>query len=112
MADQPDFSHGGEFVDWGEQTATIDERFVPLVEVARNNIGQDVELVRWSPDQATAAEFADWWAKQRRAIVAHVGPLNGLRVTPSRRMHKRIGMQICYVRFNRKRPTIVGRKAS
>lgn len=105
MTNAPDFTHAGEFIDWGENP-TLDERFVPLIEIARNNIGQDVELARWSPDEVLAPVFADWWATQRRAIVAYVGSVVGLRVTPSRRTHKREGVAICYVRFNRKRMAV------
>lgn len=103
----PDFSHSGEFVEWGDETNTLDERFVPFVEVARLNIGQDVEMVRWSPDDPIVKQYEQWWARQGRAIKRHVGPLGGLKVTTRSRMHKDLGVKIAYVRFNRTRPSIV-----
>ena len=27
MSNGPDFSHGGEFVDWGNESSTLDEHF-------------------------------------------------------------------------------------
>jgi hypothetical protein len=103
----PDFSHGGEFIDWGDENNTLEERFTPHIERARQNIGQNVELVRWSPDDPLAKKYEEWWARQGRAIKRHVGPMAALKVTTRSRMHKDLGVKIAYVRFNRTRPVAV-----
>jgi hypothetical protein len=103
----PDFTHGGQFVDWGDDANTLDDRFVPFVELARLNIGTDVELVRWSPDDPLVRQFEQWWARQGRAIRRHVGPVAGVKVTTRSRLHRDHGVKIAYVRFNRVRPSIV-----
>lgn len=107
----PDFSHAGEFIDWGDESGALEERFVPFIDIARANIGQDVELVRWSPDDSIVKQYEQWWARQGRAIKRHVGPVAGLKVTTRSRMHKDLGVKIAYVRFNRTRPVAV-REAS
>jgi hypothetical protein len=106
MSNQPDFTHGGEFIEWPDD-ANLDEHFPPLIDLARLNIGEDVELVRWSPDDALADQYARWWAKQGRAIRRHVGPLTGMKVTARSRMHTDLGVKIAYVRFNRTRPAVI-----
>ena len=108
----PDFTHGGEFVDWGDEAGALDERFVPLIEVARLNIGQDVELVRWTPDDPLVKQYEQWWARQGRAIKRHVGPVAGLKVTTRSRLHRDLGVKVAYVRFNRQRPAIVRDEAA
>jgi hypothetical protein len=103
----PDFTHGGEFVDWGDEGNALDEHFPALIEIASNHIGTDVELVRWSPDDPAATELGRWWAKQGHAVRRHVGPVAGLKVTTRSRTHRDLGVKIGYVRFNRTRPQIV-----
>ena len=100
----PDFSHAGEFIDWGDEAGALDERFLPFIERARANIGQDVELARWSPDDILVTKYEQWWARQGRAIRRHVGPVTGIKVTTRSRMNKDLGVKIAYVRFNRTRP--------
>ena len=90
----------------------LNEHFPPLIDLARLNIGQDVELVRWSPDDPVADQFARWWVKQGRAIRKHVGPLAGMKITARSRMHAELGVKIGYVRFNRVRPAIVRDEAA
>jgi hypothetical protein len=107
MSNGPDFSHGGEFVQWDNESNALDERFPALIELARLNIGVDVELVRWSPDDPLASQYAQWWARQGNAIRRHVGPLAGLKVTARSRVQRTLGMKIAYVRFNRTRPVVV-----
>lgn len=106
MSDTPDFSHGGEFVDWGERSE-LDEHFPDLIAIAMANIGMDVELARWSKDQPLADKFEEWWTLQRAAIRRHVGTINGRKVTIGRRTRKLDGAVICYVRVNRTRPSAV-----
>ena len=103
----PDFAHGGEFVEWGEESSSLDEHFPPFIEVARNHIGTDVELVRWSPDDPVAVQITRWWAKQGHAVRRHVGPTPGIKVTTRSRMYRDLGVKIGYVRFNRTRPQVV-----
>ncbi len=103
----PDFTHGGEFVEWGNESNTLDEHFPALIELARSNINVDVELVRWSPDDPLAAQYATWWARQGNAIRRHVGPLIGMKVVTRSRVQRDSGMKIAYVRFNRTRPVVV-----
>lgn len=103
----PDFTHGGEFVDWGGEGSTIDEHFPPLIDVAGRNIATDVELVRWSPDDPAAPQIARWWAKQGHAIRRYVGPKPGIKVTTRSRVHTDLGVKIGYVRFNRTRLAVL-----
>jgi hypothetical protein len=105
MINGPDYSHGGEFVDWGD--VPLNEHFVPLIEIARANMGQDVELFRWSREDPVVAEIERMWGKQRDAIKRHVGALSGLKMITTSRMHKDFGVMIAYVRFNRTRPVVV-----
>ena len=105
MANGPDFSHGGEFIEWGDDA--LDEHFPPQIELARLNIGTDVELVRWSPEDEVAPQIARWWVKQGAAIRRHVGPMAGLKVTARSRKHPDLGVKIGYIRFNRTRPQAV-----
>ena len=107
MSNGPDFTHGGEFVDWGNESSTLDEHFPALIELARININVDVELVRWSPDDPLAAQYASWWARQGNAIRRYVGPLQGMKVVARSRVQRDIGAKIGYVRFNRTRPVVV-----
>jgi hypothetical protein len=102
----PDFTHGGQFIDWPDRTE-LDPHFPPHVEVARLNPGIDVELVRWSPDDPIAPQIQGWWVKQRTAIRRHVGPTPGLKATIRSRRHSETGEMIGYVRFNRTRPVAV-----
>ena len=106
MPNQPDFTHGGEFVIWPDE-AELDERFPGLLDLARLNIGHSVEMVRWSPDDPLADQFARWWTSQARAARHHVGPLTGMKMTIRSRMHREWGVKIGYVRFNRVRPAVV-----
>jgi hypothetical protein len=106
-SDGPDFSHGGEFIDWGDDNRAIDEHFPALIDIARLNIGTDVELVRWSPDSPIASQLTRWWARQGHAIRRQVGPLVGMKVTTRSRMNRDLGVKIGYVRFNRTRPAVV-----
>ena len=103
----PDFSHGGEFIQWDDEASALDEHFPPLIDIAAHNIGADVELVRWSPDDAVADKVAAWWIKQRAAIRRHIGSVPGVKVTTRSRMHQDLGVKIGYVRFNRTRPQVV-----
>jgi hypothetical protein len=103
----PDFTHGGEFVAWGDEGSALDEHFPNLIEIAAAHIGTDVELVRWSPDDPIADKIGAWWAKQGHAVRRHVGPTTGIKVTTRSRMHRDLGVKIGYVRFNRTRPQVV-----
>jgi hypothetical protein len=102
----PDFTHGGEFVDWPDRTE-LDEHFPQSIEVARLNPGIDVELVRWDQADPIVAEIGRWWVKQRTAIRRHVGSVPGLKVTIRSRRHTESDAMVGYVRFNRTRPTAV-----
>jgi hypothetical protein len=110
MTNGPDYTHGGEFVDWGD--VPLDERFVPQIELARRNIGTDVELMRWSPDDPVLPEIERMWGKQRDAVRRHVGPLTGMKLTTTSRTHKDLGMKIAYVRFNRTRLAVARDEAT
>jgi hypothetical protein len=101
----PDFSHGGEFIEWPDRTE-LDEHFPAHIDIARLNPAIDVELVRWSPDDPIAAQVQQWWVKQRTAIRRHVGPTPGLKVTIRSRRHAESGAMVGYVRFNRTRPIV------
>lgn len=103
MTHGPDYSHAGEFIDWGNEGATLDEQHVARIELALANIGQDVELMRWSPEDEVVKEIERNWVAQSSAIRRHIGPLVGMRVTLRSKMHKQLGVKIAYVRFNRKR---------
>jgi hypothetical protein len=103
----PDFTHGGEFVDWGDENKALDEHFPKLIDVAAEHIGTDVELVRWSPDDPVADKIARWWGNQGRAVRRHVGPVAGIKVVTRSRLHPDLGVKIGYVRFNRTRPAVV-----
>lgn len=106
----PDYSHGGEFIDWGD--APLDERFLPLIGLARRNMGQDVELERWSKEDPVVAQIVRDWGKQQDAVRRHVGALSGLKMVVASRMHKDLGVMIGYVRFNRTRPVVVRDEAA
>lgn len=104
----PDFSHGGEFIEWSDRTE-LDEHFPPWIERARENLNVDVELVRWpaDPNDPVVRGWHVWWQKQRKAVVAYVGPHPGFRLTVRARTDKELGVVKGYVRFDRKRPVAV-----
>jgi hypothetical protein len=98
----PDYSHSGEMIAWPDD-AEMDERFSAVINLARAAIGTDFELFRWDPEDPVVAEIERMWVQQRAAIRRYVGPLEGMRVTTTVRMHKELGLKLAYVRFNRKR---------
>jgi hypothetical protein len=109
----PDFSHGGEFVEFPDE-APLDERFPAWVDLARENLGRNVELARWphDPNDERIRATERWWQAQIGAIKRHVGPLDGLKLTVGARQHKTLGKKIARVRFNRTRPVIVRDRAT
>lgn len=105
----PDFTRCGSPVEWTD-AATIDERFPSALALAHAQLGVDIELCRWSPDDPLAASFADWWTSQRGAIRRHLaaegGTPRGTRLVVSRRTDKGDGLAKCYVRVDRVRPKV------
>ena len=105
----PDFANLGKPVEWGD-AAPIDERLAGAVEVARLNVGIDIELCRWSPDDPLADRFVSWWNHQRAAIRRHLTSTAldaNSRLVVSRRTDRSDGIVKCYLRVDRKRPRLV-----
>ena len=97
----PDFTHHGEL--FGFDATQLDGRFERVIEIARSNVGENVELFRYSAEQPDAPQVERWWNQQRRLIRRHVGALDTLSLIVSCRTDKTIGVRRAYVRFNRKR---------